>query len=98
MFIKAAIAPSLIELKMAMGVENTTKDVAGTWCIFIVLANDSLRVTHTKKEICIQKRFLLEWKLKFSLAYNQMDQLRGVSFEVRFFFFTISNLLFLQDN
>lgn len=69
---------------MAMGVENTTKDVAGTWCIFIVLGNDSIRVTHTKQEICIQNRFLLEWKLKFSLAYNQMDQLRGVSFEVSF--------------
>ena len=67
---------------MAMGVENTTKDVAGSWRIFIVLSSDSLTVTHIKKEVCIQNRFLLEWNLKFTLSFNQMDQLRGIKFEV----------------
>ena len=65
-----------------MGVENTTKDVAGTWRIFVVLESDSLRVFHIKKEVCIQNHFMLEWKLRFSLSYHQMDQLRGISFEV----------------
>ena len=81
---------------MAMGVENTTKDVAGTWRIFIVLESDSLRVMHIKKEVCIQNNFLLEWKLRFSLSYHQMEQLRDVSFEVG----TIQRLRegFLQRN
>ena len=80
---KAAIAPAIIELKMTLGMENTTKDVAGTWRITVIIANDSyIRVLNTKREICIQNKFELEWQLTTSLQDN-MERLKSISFRVK---------------
>lgn len=63
--------------------ENTTKDVAGTWRITVIIANDSyIRVLNTKREICIQNKFELEWQLTTSLQDN-MERLKSISFRVK---------------
>ena len=63
-------------MKMAMGVENTTKDVAYTWRVAVIFTTDRVRIVHNKREQCITKRFELEWELNVSLLIDsdQMDE------------------------
>ena len=80
---KAAIAPPLIELKFALGAENTTKDVGNSWRIIILITDEkNIRVINQKKEMCIANRFLLEWEFSVSLQ-DKMERVEDIYLKVR---------------
>lgn len=65
-----------------MGMENTTKDVSGTWRVNVaVMSTTNVWIYHRKREICIQKRFELEWQLRVVLEQS-MNCLSSLNFHV----------------
>jgi ribosomal protein L7Ae-like RNA K-turn-binding protein len=79
---KAAIAPAVIELKFSLGIENTTKDVANSWKIMVIIAEDkSVKVINLKKEVCVTNKFLLEWELSVIIPPS-MGELEDIQLKV----------------
>lgn len=68
-----AIAKPVIELKVKMGMENTTKDVSNSWRIIIIVESDHVHVLNKKRELCVKCRFELEWELTISLERHVMN-------------------------
>jgi hypothetical protein len=57
----------VIELKMRLGVDNNTKDVAQSWKIIILVRDDCIMVRQRKRERDIQEQFEFQWELTVKL-------------------------------
>jgi len=72
----------LIELKFALGVENTTKDVSNSWRLIVVIGDSKVQIINKKRELCVENRFELEWELTVSMARPALDYLNEIDLKV----------------
>ena len=67
---QAVVSPAIIELKMAVGIQNMTKDVKDSWTFDIqVLSPTSVIVSTRKQEQHIQNMFRYSWKLAIHISF-----------------------------
>ena len=71
---QSVMAPALIELKLALGLNNMTKDVAGSWEISIDFEDEkTIIVKILKREQHIINMFQYQWSLTF--VYQKQNEL-----------------------
>eukprot|EP01088_Endostelium_zonatum_P010248 TRINITY_DN23622_c0_g1_i1.p1 TRINITY_DN23622_c0_g1~~TRINITY_DN23622_c0_g1_i1.p1 ORF type:complete len:302 (-),score=42.50 TRINITY_DN23622_c0_g1_i1:63-968(-) len=96
---QSVMAPALIELKMTLGIQNMTKDVAGSWKINVDFQEGANKektivVTSLKREQHISNMFQYQWCLSFvfqATSPNSSDvQCKDVSVKV-------TDLVFSED-
>eukprot|EP00013_Stygamoeba_regulata_P018326 CAMPEP_0177679270 /NCGR_PEP_ID=MMETSP0447-20121125/29505_1 /TAXON_ID=0 /ORGANISM="Stygamoeba regulata, Strain BSH-02190019" /LENGTH=1069 /DNA_ID=CAMNT_0019188433 /DNA_START=92 /DNA_END=3301 /DNA_ORIENTATION=- len=78
---QAAISSAVIELKMRLGADNTTKDVAQSWKIIILVRDDCILVRQRKRERDIQEQFEFQWELTVKLE-RKMAFCQDVSLQI----------------
>eukprot|EP01102_Stenamoeba_stenopodia_P016444 TRINITY_DN5752_c0_g2_i3.p1 TRINITY_DN5752_c0_g2~~TRINITY_DN5752_c0_g2_i3.p1 ORF type:complete len:690 (-),score=105.74 TRINITY_DN5752_c0_g2_i3:957-3026(-) len=58
---QGVISGAVIELKFALGITHTTKDVPNSWFFTITHGPDVTTVASSKREICVQGVFEFQW-------------------------------------
>jgi len=78
---QGVISGAVIELKFALGITHTTKDVPNSWFFTITHGPDVTTVTSSKREICVQGIFEFQWEFTVSFDTNTLA-FKGVLLKV----------------
>lgn len=78
---QGVISGAVIELKFALGITHTTKDVPNSWFFTVTCQPGTTSVTSTKREVCVQGVFEFQWEFTVSFDTTSLA-FQGVSLKV----------------